>query len=910
MRVSGCGPARRFHWSSRVCGLLLRLCAVLAVSAWTIAAQGGLSVVYIDPAGNDTTGDGSAAGPFQTPQRAIDAAAVGATIWARPGSYPFRATVGKRLRFAATVPGAATLGPSSLPGALLAVVAADDVQIEGLAFAGTANTRAIHANSGSDRLRVLACTFRGFGAGCILVDGPSSADHVIADCEFSGNRGASAVAAVVLSAAASVQVTRARFVGVDRGVDLIGADRATVSDSRFLDLFQSAVVVSGSSDVVLSGLHLERCGHFASPGAWATPGDARGAISIVAFSQRAIVRASTIEDCGGYTGKNSFVGAELFRYDGMFGIGIANSANVTIEDCALHRNLFGGVHVSGASAGLMLRRCDLVGNGERNDPGKDTALYTGGLAVTAPDCFWGLPSGPNHDGAGSGNGIDGGGTVALAPLAVRPRVAVGAGFAWLGDYSTGHRPLAIEVADVDGDGKRDVVCCEDQDGTVSIRRNLGGGLFGPRLSLPVGGRPIAVAAAQFDAGATLDLMVLDDLGDRAVLLHGNGDGTFVVGPATLLPRRPVALRVADLDGNGSPDVAIACEGDVFRGGGVTWLRNLGGSFARHDLPGCAQPTDVEVLDLNADLRPEIVAFERAGVPGLRTYANSGGGTFAAPARLALDPAPVLAASLRRVNVDGGADDLVVASYRFDTPPGLTAIRLLRGTGAGTLLPPVLLHEDLGPVFVRAGSFVAPNRQSLVVVNPGLARVVVIGPIEGTPAPYSAYAIRVQAAQYAAAAAVGDVSEDGQADLLLADGGSDRVSVLRSASPSTLFTFGTACAGTNGLPAARFQSLPKIGAQTFAIACERGLPSALCVAMLGVTQLNAVLPGGCFLYVDPLIQLFTVTDTTGFATIGLPVPDETRLIGLDLLGQWFVLDAGGQILGLVSASDGFRFVVGG
>jgi hypothetical protein len=871
-----------------------------------------LTVAYIDPAGNDATGDGSSASPFLTPQRAVDAVDPGGTVWVRPGAYPYRATIDKRLRFAATAPGSAILGPTSLPGAVLAVVGADDVAIEGLTFAGAADTRAIHANSGADRLHVADCRFSGFGSGCILIDGPTTSGHAITACRFLGNRGVAATAAVTLAAALQARLTDCEFVGVDRGVELVGASQAVVADVTFTDLFQSAIIVSGATDVLITDVHMTRCGHFATPRSWNSPGDARGAISIVSFSNRAVVRRAVVEDCGGYTGKNTYVGSELFRYDGMFGIGVVDSANVVIEDSAFHRNWFGGVHVTGASSGITLQRCDFVANGERNDPGKDTALYTGGLAVVATDNYWGLPSGPNHDGAGSGNGIDGGGSVSLAPIADRPRVFAGAGFAALPEVVTGRRPLALHTADVDADGRLDAVCCEDQDGTVSVVRNQGGGFFGARQTLVVGGRPVAVASGRFDADAILDLVVLDDAGDRAVLLRGNGDGTFVIAGSTALPRRPVALRVADLDGANGPDVAIACEGDVFRAGAVTWLRNNGsGGFTRSDLPGAAQPTDVELLDLNADLRLEIVAFERAAPnPGLRQYANLGAGVFGAPVAVALDAAPVFAASLQRINVDGGADDLVVASYRFDVPPGRTSIRLLRGTGSGTLAPPVLLHEDLGPVFVRAGSFVTPSRQSVVVVNPGLATVAVIGPVAAAPTPFSAYAIRVQSTQYAADAAVGDVTEDGQADLLVADGGRERIVVLRSESPFSFTTFGTACAGTPGLPSARAQSLPKIGAQTFAIACERGLANALCVAMLGATQLAAPLPGGCFLYVDPLIQLFTVTDVTGFAAIGLPIPPETRLIGLDLVGQWFVIDAGGQILNLVSASEGFRFIVGG
>lgn len=868
--------------------------------------------VYIDPTGDDTLGDGTATNPYRTPQRAVDVVDLGGTVWVRPGAYPYRTTISRSVRISVTGPGLATFGPSSLPAAVVSVVGADDVTIRGINFVGTQATRAVHANAGSDRLVLDGCMFSGFGAGCVLVDGPTSTGHVIRDGRFATIRGAAAAAAIALHGTVQTRIDACTFASCDRGIDLVGANATTIATCTFTDLFQSAVVASGATDLVVADCRLTRCGHFATPRTWSTPADARGAISLVAFSHRARIERTLIEDCGGYTGKNTFVGAELFRYDGMFGIGIADSDTVRIEGCALHRNAFGGIHVTGASPGLVLVGCDFVQNGERNDPGKDTALYTGAQSITATGNFWGLPSGPTHDGAGFGNGIDGGGSVALVPVALSPFVAPTMGFAAHPDITTGQRPLALALADFDSDGDQDVAFAEDLDGTISVARNLGGGDFGPRITTVVGGRPVALAAGRFDAGSTIDLAVLDQNGDRVVVLLGNGDGTFVTGATPAVARRPVHLRVADLDAGNGDDIVVVCEGDVFGAGALQWLRNNGAAaFTRTTLAGAVQPTDIEVLDLNADLRPEIVAFDRAAPsPGLRQYGNLGGGTFAAVVSTPVDVVPVLTASLQRADIDGGADDLIVASYRFDVPPGVTTVRLFRGTGAGTLAPPVTLYQDLGPLVVRAAAMASPTLQSLVVVNPGRAEVLVIGPTVPAPTPYAPYASRVRMSPFATDAAVGDVSGDGRADLLLADGAIARVAVLRSEREAPVTTYGTGCAGTPGVPIARWHSLPKIGAATFTIAVERGLPSATAVFMLGATQLNLPLPGGCTLLVDPLVQLFTNTDVDGFGAITLPIPPAPWLVGLSLVGQWFVVDTGGQIFNILSASEGLRFTLGG
>ena len=196
------------------------------------------------------------------------------------------------------------------------------------------------------------------------------------------------------------------------------------------------------------------------------------------------------------------------------------------------------------------------------------------------------------------------------------------------------------------------------------------------------------------------------------------------------------------------------------------------------------------------------------------------------------------------------------------------------------------------------------------MNPGRAEVLVIGPTVPAPTPYAPYASRVRMSPFATDAAVGDISGDGRADLLLADGATARVAVLRSEREAPVTTYGTGCAGTPGVPIARWHSLPKIGAATFTLGVERGLPNATCVFMLGATQLNLPLPGGCTLLVDPLVQLFTNTDVGGFGAIALPIPPAPWLVGLSLVGQWFVVDTGGQIFNILSASEGLRFTLGG
>lgn len=873
------------------------------------------ALIYIDPAGNDSTGDGTVGNPFRTPQKAIDTVDPSGTIRVRPGSYPFQATIPKSVRIEAAGPGACTFGPGPFPGPILSLVGADDVTLVGLEFSGSTTGRAVQASAGSDRLTIDGCTFTGFGNGCIRVDGPTNQGHVVKASRFTSNRGTGALAAISLNAAQTSQVTDCSFYDCDRGIDLVGSNGTVVTRCSFQDLFQSAVVAASSTNLLVEDCRMTRCGQLATPATWAFPSDELGSISLVAFSHGAIVRRTTLEECGGYVGKNVFVGSALIKYDGLFGIGILDSNNVTIEDCSLHRNHHGGIHASGASPGLVIRRCNLVQNGERNDPGKDTALFTGGLVISAMDNFWGLPSGPNHDGAGFGNGIDGGGAVSIFPVADKPYVSLDQGFAPLPDVPTGTRPLAIVLGDFSGDGKPDLAVAEDQSGSVSVSLALGFGVFGSRTTTVVGGQPVALAPGKFDADTFLDLAVLDQLNDRVIVLFGDGTGGFTPGRTRIVnvARRPVRLRVADLDGGNRDDIVVACEGDVLRAGALQWLANDGaGNFTVRTLAGTAVPTDVEALDMNADGRPEILAFDRTltGTPGLRTYANLGAGTFGAAVVTAIDASPILDAMLLRTNVDGGADDLVVADYTFGVPPGVTNVRLFRGTGAGVFLPPVLLRQDLGPLRLCAGTFTGVGQQSLVLLNPGSASVQVHGPVVATPTPFVPYASKISSLQYAPAAVSGDVTGDGIPDLLIADGGGARVLALRGERAAEVLTYGTGCTGTFGIPTVRSTSTPKIGAATFTIGFEHATANAAAVLFIGLDPANIPLPGGCSLLVDYLITVNSASDANGIGFIPLGVPYNPVFVGGGFVGQWFVLDPLGQVLNIVSGTSGFRIIVGG
>src|SRR5207244_12659731 len=94
----------------------------------------------------------------------------------------------------------------------------------------------------------------------------------------------------------------------------------------------------------------------------------------------------------------------------------------------------------------------------------------------------------------------------------------------------------MTVADLNQDGKQDLILANAVDSSVSILLGNGDGTFQARMDFAAGNTPIAVAAADFNGDGKLDLALSDHLGETVSILLGNGDGTFPAhveyGPGT------------------------------------------------------------------------------------------------------------------------------------------------------------------------------------------------------------------------------------------------------------------------------------------------------------------------------------------------------------------------------------------
>lgn len=247
-------------------------------------------------------------------------------------------------------------------------------------------------------------------------------------------------------------------------------------------------------------------------------------------------------------------------------------------------------------------------------------------------------------------------------------------------YWMGSNPVALDLADFNGDGNQDMAMAgwshSAVRGYVTVRLGNGNGHFQqPSHYLDVN-RTYSLASGDLDGDGDLDLAVscrFPDLYDRISILVGQGDGTFSVGSSyILLPDTPEDLALGDIDGDGHPDLVVVTLDE----GTFLMLGNGDNTFqSAINLGHNGHATAIG--DLNSDGNPDLVvgnADRPEGGTGATVLLGKGDGTFFDAVSY---PAPGFAMSivLEDINADGSLDIVMGTNY--------SNVSILPGNGDGT-----------------------------------------------------------------------------------------------------------------------------------------------------------------------------------------------------------------------------------
>ena len=373
-----------------------------------------------------------------------------------------------------------------------------------------------------------------------------------------------------------------------------------------------------------------------------------------------------------------------------------------------------------------------------------------------------------------------------------PAVAYGSG---------GLDPRSVAVADVNGDGKPDLVVvnwCADNNctnGTVSVLLGNGDGTFQAAVSYGSGGLDAySVAVGDVNKDGKLDLVLANECVSSSncanglvSVLVGNGDGTFQAA-VSYGSGGSLALSVAvgDVNGDGKPDLVVTNFGSYTVS---VLLGNGDGTFqtAVSYGSGGVNAWSVAVGDVNGDAKPDLVVTNLTG--GVGVLLGNGDGTF--QAAVSYGSGGVNAESVAVADVNGdGKPDLVVANACANSNCAAGAVSVLLGNGDGTFQAAVsYLSGGQGAESVAVEDVNRDGKPDLVVTNDYGANSnyahgtvsVLLGNGDGT---FQAAVGYGSGGDYTLSVAVGDVNGDGKPDVAAINFNSNTVGVLLSISSTT------------------------------------------------------------------------------------------------------------------------------
>jgi Bacterial Ig-like domain (group 3)/FG-GAP-like repeat/FlgD Ig-like domain len=240
---------------------------------------------------------------------------------------------------------------------------------------------------------------------------------------------------------------------------------------------------------------------------------------------------------------------------------------------------------------------------------------------------------------------------------------------------TGTDPLSVVVADMNGDGRPDIVAGNHATGTLSILFANSSGGFNTHVDYATGppsSSPNSIAVLPISAGGFPSMIAACPTNNSVVIINGTGPGTFNPDVLLTTASTPYAVALADLNRDGYLDLVIA------EGGAndvlvllTAYGNNLTASRAAH-YPVGTVPASLAIADVNGDGYLDLVVGNDATAGTVSVLLGDGAGGFGPRTDYPVG-SQCYAVAVGDLNRDGRAD-IVSADYASGTASILYGLR--------------------------------------------------------------------------------------------------------------------------------------------------------------------------------------------------------------------------------------------
>jgi Big-like domain-containing protein/VCBS repeat protein len=349
------------------------------------------------------------------------------------------------------------------------------------------------------------------------------------------------------------------------------------------------------------------------------------------------------------------------------------------------------------------------------------------------------------------------------------------------------REGSVSVADLNADGRADVLVSDCWRNSVNIFLNNGDGTFATGSAQWTGIFTEAIAIADVNNDNTPDIISTNGYSADVTVALGNGDGSFR-SPVTGNASGGFALDasvVADFDGDGKEDLAVAISGPdlsfaltYFKGNGDGTFAAARNSYSPPTSnPGFAYGLSVATADLNGDGVPDVILGNTGpSEMGITIFLGNKDGTLQPGVNYG-SGGYLTSVAAADVDSDGNVD--VVAS----TAVSGGQLNIFLGNGDGTLRPQQTFGPDVSGPFVDVnrvthglviGDFNGDGKPDAGVLSTGPAGVIVyLQNDEGTFLAPVTYSLNNEGWELIS----GDLNGDGILDLVVPQSVSDSVSIF-------------------------------------------------------------------------------------------------------------------------------------